>query len=613
MPDNSLPTFEQFAAIRRYGGNTGFSMAWSPDSKEIAYVTNTSGQFNVWKQPALGGYPVQLTFFADRSTRNLAWSRDGKTILFNADKDGDEFHQLFTIPAQGGRPTQLTDVPDATHLIGPGAFSPDGKWIAYATNAQDRASVNPVLLNLETGEERRLIQRDGNFFPAAWSPDGKHLLVGHSLSNTNSDIYLVDVKTGEAKNLTPHQGDIGYAPGPWSREKGKRGFYFVADEMGEHAALGFYDLKRNSRAWVETPEWDVEDVAVSRDGRLLAWTVNEDGNSRLHVRYLQTGRTKALPKMPQGVIQFMSFAPNKQNIALLMSGAGFCVQPFILHLKANKLQALTQSMLGGIKPAAMVEPKLIRYPSFDGRKVPAWLYKPKGLKPGRKVGVVLSVHGGPEAQERLTYNYTGMYQYWLSRGIGVLATNIRGSTGYGKTYQKLIHRDWGGGELQDMEHAVEYLHSLDWVDPNRIGFFGGSFGGFACLSCVTRLPDKFAAAVDLFGPSNLITFVNSVPPWWKRYMKEWVGDADQDRDFLVERSPITYVDRIRTPLYIIQGANDPRVVQAESDQIVEKLRARNVPVKYDVFPDEGHGFTKRANELKALGSSAEFLEQYLNG
>ncbi|HEY6041198.1 MAG TPA: hypothetical protein VIX58_03635, partial [Anaerolineae bacterium] len=285
MPDNSLPTFEQFAAIRRYGGNTGFSMAWSPDSKEIAYVTNTSGQFNVWKQPAAGGYPVQLTFFADRSTRNLAWSRDGKTIVFNADKDGDEFHQLFTIPAQGGSPTQLTNVPNATHLIGPGAFSPDGKWIAYATNAQDRASVNPVLLNLETGEERRLIQRDGNFFPAGWSPDGKHLLVGHSLSNTNSDIYLVDVKTGEAKNLTPHQGDIGYAPGPWSRDKAKRGFYFVADEMGEHTALGFYDLKKNSRAWVETPEWDVEDVAVSRDGRLLAWTVNEDGNSRLHVRY----------------------------------------------------------------------------------------------------------------------------------------------------------------------------------------------------------------------------------------------------------------------------------------------------------------------------------------
>ncbi|MCA1555015.1 MAG: prolyl oligopeptidase family serine peptidase, partial [Chloroflexi bacterium] len=253
---------------------------------------------------------------------------------------------------------------------------------------------------------------------------------------------------------------------------------------------------------------------------------------------------------------------------------------------------------------------LIRYQSFDGREVPAWLYKPKNSN--GKAPVVLSVHGGPEAQERPLYNYSGMYQYWLSRGIGVLATNIRGSTGYGKSYQKAIRRDWGGGELRDEECAVKYLHSLDWVDPERIGFFGGSFGGFSCLSCVTRLPDYWKAAVGWFGPSNLITFVNSVPPYWKRYMKQWVGDPNEDRDLLIERSPITYVDKVKTPLFIVQGANDVRVVKAESDQFVEKLRERGVTVRYDVYDDEGHGFTKRHNELKALKDSAEFLEQHLN-
>jgi dipeptidyl aminopeptidase/acylaminoacyl peptidase len=193
----------------------------------------------------------------------------------------------------------------------------------------------------------------------------------------------------------------------------------------------------------------------------------------------------------------------------------------------------------------------------------------------------------------------------------VLAPNIRGSTGYGKSYQRLIHRDWGGGELKDLEACARYLQSLDWVDGKRLGVFGGSFGGFATLSCATRLPDYWAAAVDIVGPSNLVTFAKAVPPFWKRYMKKWVGDPDEDYEFLMERSPITYVEQLKCPLLIIQGANDPRVVKAESDQMVEKLRSLGREVEYMVFEDEGHGFTKRANELKAWKATVEFFEKQL--
>jgi dipeptidyl aminopeptidase/acylaminoacyl peptidase len=266
-------------------------------------------------------------------------------------------------------------------------------------------------------------------------------------------------------------------------------------------------------------------------------------------------------------------------------------------------------MLGGIDPRRLIKPTTIRYRSFDGRMIPAYLYKPKPA--GDKMPVILSIHGGPEAQERPAYLYAGLYQYWLSRGIGVLAPNIRGSTGYGKPYQMLIHRDWGGDELKDIEAAAKYLQSLDWVDARRIGVFGGSFGGFATLSAVSRLPDYWAAAVDLVGPSNLVTFVKSVPPHWLRFMDKWVGHPERDYEELMYRSPINYVDQIKAPLYIIQGAKDPRVVKAESDQIVEKLRARGVAVKYDVYEDEGHGFTKRANELKAWKDSAVFMEEHL--
>jgi dipeptidyl aminopeptidase/acylaminoacyl peptidase len=193
----------------------------------------------------------------------------------------------------------------------------------------------------------------------------------------------------------------------------------------------------------------------------------------------------------------------------------------------------------------------------------------------------------------------------------VLATNIRGSTGYGKTYQQLVNRDWGGGDLGDWEHAVRWLHDQEWVDPDRTGVFGGSYGGFAVLSCVTRLPDYWAAAVDIVGPSNLITFTRAVPPTWRRAVKEMVGDPDDDADLLRERSPITYVESTKAPLLVIQGANDPRVVQAESDQLVERLRALGRTVEYVVFEDEGHGFTRRENQLRAFRLSAEWLERHL--
>jgi dipeptidyl aminopeptidase/acylaminoacyl peptidase len=268
-------------------------------------------------------------------------------------------------------------------------------------------------------------------------------------------------------------------------------------------------------------------------------------------------------------------------------------------------------MLGGIDERDMVVPKLIRYPTFDGRKIPAWLYKPKGISVSQKVPVILSIHGGPEAQELPLYLYTGLYQYWLSRGIGVVAPNIRGSTGYGKTYQKLIHHDWGGDELKDIEAAVKYLHTLAWVDPQRIGIFGASFGGFAVLSAISRLPHYWAAAADLEGPSNLTTLIKTGPPHWRQIDEMAIGNPDTEPDFLLSRSPITYLHHIETPLFIFQGTQDPRVPKAESDQVVEQLRARGADVRYVVHDDEGHGFTKRENELKIWRDTSEFLMSHL--
>ncbi len=595
------PAFEQFTAIRRYQPTLSFS----PDGTEIAYVVNTSGQFNLWRQSTRGGYPHQVTTFHDQSVRQVSWSPDGATIAFAADRTGDEFQQLYVIPTRGGLPEALTEAPGVRHQMAGQPWSPDGRQIAYAGNDREPTDQDVLIRDVAGAEVGRPLANGGLNFPVSWSPDGTWLSIAESRSNTDVDVGVLSVTTGEYRVLTAHESEVINVPVAWADDGS--GLWVVSDEGREFSGLGFLPLDGPMR-WVETPDGDIEQVAASADGRYLAWVVNDGGYSRLLVRDLTTGEPLPLPGMPRGVIGTMEMAPGGDQIGMIFTEPNRPAEVYVLHLSSNELVRLTDGMLGGIDPADLVIPDLIHYPTHDGRDVPAWLYRPAGAGP---FPVVLSIHGGPESQERA--NYSGLYQYLLSRGIGVLAPNVRGSTGYGKTYQKLIHHDWGGAELLDFKAAAEYLRGLDWVNPDRLGVYGGSFGGFATLSCVSRLPEYWAAAVDIVGPSNLVTFAKAVPPTWRRMMAKWVGDPETEVDFLMERSPITYVDQIRAPLFVIQGANDPRVVQGESDQIVARLRERGVDVRYDVYEDEGHGFTKRTNELKAMGDAAAFFEGHLLG
>jgi dipeptidyl aminopeptidase/acylaminoacyl peptidase len=595
-------TFEQFAAMRRYMPVLSFS----PDGSEIVYVTNTSGQYNLWRQSSAGGYPHQITTFVDQSVREAAWSPDGQTILFTADRQGNEMHQIYRIPARGGRPEQLTDAPGAQHFLNVNPWSPDGLRVAYATNDLVPTDQDVLVRDMATGDVERVMSGGGVYFQAGWSPDGTRLAVMEAHTNMSQDLHLHDFHTATDTHLTPRDAGVQYSPQAWAADG--TGFYLLSDEGREFLGLAFFDLAAGVLRWLETPGWDIQQIAASDNGRLLAWVVNEDGYSRLHARDLTTGRSITLPPLPDGVIETLQVAPDGSRIGLTLEQPRHPAEVYVIDVTTGTATQLTFGFLGGIDEADLIEPELVHYPTHDRRDIPAFLYRPSGEG---SFPVVLSIHGGPEAQELPRYPYSGLYQYWLDRGIGVLAPNVRGSTGYGKTYQKLIYRDWGGAELGDFEAAVRYLHTLDWVDRGRIGVFGGSFGGFATLSCVSRLPDYWAAAVDIVGPSNLVTLCRSVPPTWRRPVIELIGDPDTEEAFLLERSPITWADQIRTPLFIIQGANDPRVVQAESDQIVERLRARGVDVRYDVYLDEGHGFTKRENELKGLRDAAEFMEQHL--
>jgi dipeptidyl aminopeptidase/acylaminoacyl peptidase len=572
----------------------------------VLFVSNISGQFDLWSVAASGGWPEQLTTLLDHAVRGVAVAPDG-SIVFIADRDGDEFHQLYRIGAGGAWPEQLTDLPQVQHEIAPSAWLPDGSTFVFGANS--RTPTDTELFLWRDGEAPRQLFGEGKYaFAGPVSPDGSRLLALEFRSTSDTSLFVVDIATGEATEATPHDGEVKLLPGPWARDGS--GFFVLTDEGREFTGLAFHSLSSGSREWVETPERDIDEVVGSADGRVLAWLENDRGWARLRLRDLEAGQELPEPQLPPGTGTALgaglAISRDGRRVALVWDGPTRPAEVWVVETATGEARPATESRTGGLRTLPLRQPDLIDYESFDGRRIPAWLYRPGGDEPAP---FALLVHGGPEAQEKASFR--PFVQYLLSRGIGVLATNIRGSTGYGKTYQKLIHHDWGGGDLEDWRHAAEWLRAQPFVDPDRLAVFGGSYGGFATLTCVTRLPEYWRAAVDLVGPSNLVTFARAVPPQWRRFMARWVGDPESEEAFLVERSPITYVDQVRAALLVIQGANDPRVVQAESDQMVERLRGLGREVEYVVFEDEGHGFTRYANEVRAYRLTCEWLERHL--
>lgn len=610
-------SFERYAARRLY-----YAFDFLPGSEDIIYSANTSGQFNLWRQApsknSIQGPARQLTGFDEWSVRSIAPHPSGRYVLAFADKDGDENFQIFNVDPDEGWQTPLVIKPGVRNTFGIECISPDGRLAAYSSNERAPRDMDIVATRLPEGETSGVLSDGGTYSFGYWSPDGRRATVIEILSTDDYNILLLDMKTGQKKNLTPHKERAVYAPGPWS-PKGD-GFFVLGNENREFVSLGYLQAKEGAQIrWMKTPEGDVDDVTISPDGRTLAFVVNNDGYSVVHFMNYRTGRSLGSVKLG-GVLsagggdnsKLTKFSADGKRVIFLLSTPTRPMEVYTLRVpgaKSARAERCTDGFIGNIPERMMARPTLIAYPSFD-RKIPAFLYKPRS-EGHRRFPALLSIHGGPEAQERPAYVYAGMYQYLVSRGIGVLAPNIRGSTGYGKGYQRLIHRDWGGGELKDIEHAAKYLRSLDWVDPDRIGVFGGSFGGFATLSAATRLPGYWRVAVDICGPSNLVTFAKSVPEFWKRFMTDLLGDSDKESDSLLGRSPVTYIENLRCPILIIQGAKDPRVAKAESDQIVEKLRSKGQEVEYIVFPDEGHGFTKRKNEFAAWKRATEFLVGHL--
>jgi len=594
--------FEQYFATYRIVDFTP-----SPDGAYIYFVADISGQFNLWRVGTAGGWPQQLTTFTNQAVRNVSVSADGTRIAFTADFEGNEASQVYLMAAYGGWPHRLTNREDAG--FGLGGFSPDGRFLVYTGNVDSPSHPDVFLHDLQAGTVQRLTRGDKLLANPCFSPDGRSILVWELLGNDDQNFWVIDLPSGELSCATPHEGRrIKYFEPRWDTER--NGFYFLSDESREFLTVGYFDMIQGTRNYVLSAPWDIEDVTISAEGRLLAYNVNEAGNSVLHVIDRATGREIPLPDLPKGVVQWIKFAPADPDCRLFvhMSCYNSAYAVYVVDVARSEFCLLTPSMLGNIPAEGFVPPELVYIPSYDGQSVPAWLYRPRSEGP---VPIVVSIHGGPEYQERTDYRYGGFYQYLLGSGVGVLAPNIRGSTGFGGAWQRGILRDYGGAGLQDIQACAQWLQAQDWADSKRLAIWGGSFGGFVVLSAVTRLPQYWACAAEMCGTSDLLAEMLSCPPEQVPMLREQVGHPVEDRGFLIARSPITYVENVRCPLMVVQGANDPRVLQSQSDAMVERLRALGREVEYLLFEDEGHAFTKRSNQVRSYRAQAVFLLRHL--
>lgn len=607
---SQAPKFQTYSLETLFDYKSVGSATFSPDEKNIAYISNASGVHNIWTVPIKGGTPKQLTNETKNTILFVTWCPKRDSLIYAQDEGGNENFHLYIMPAKGGPATDLTPGKEvrADFL----EWSKDGNSFLYNCNKRDPRFFDIYKFELSTGQSEMIYQTMGAESFADWSDDGKKMAFSLFYVATDMDILLYDIESKKMENLTEHQGqgEIVNAPATFSPDS--KYLYFVTDKDGEFYKLKKINLDTKEQETVEESNWDVVSANFSFNGRYFVTAINEDGSTKIKVKDLVEKKDVPLPQLPNGEIRGLEFSRSERYLIYYFNGDRQPTNLYVIDLKNNKNTQLTNSLPKEIDQRNLSESELVRYATFDGKEIPAYLYRPVNLKPGEKAPAIIEVHGGPMYQS--TKSFSPLRQYLINQGYVVLLPNVRGSTGYGKTYYTLDDHDWGGAPLQDVVWGKKFLATLDYVDTSKVIIYGGSYGGYMTLAALTFTPEVFAAGLDEVGPSNLQTLLASVPPYWEPYKKYFyreVGDPKKDQKFLKERSPLFSADRIQRPLFVIQGANDPRVKQQESDSIVEAIKKRGGVVDYMIFPDEGHGLRKKENRIKAYNKMKEFLDQYI--
>ena len=467
-------------------------------------------------------------------------------------------------------------------------------------------------MNIDNLQYKMIYQNDQGLFLGDISNDKQFMAFQKPITEHNSDMYLYNLETKELKHLTPHEGDINYTPVTFSTDS--KNLYFLTDDGSEFTYLKKYDINTGEFITIKDAEWDIMYAYFSREGKYQVIGINNDARTEIQIYDTETDEQISLPDLPVGDITSVNISKSENLMTFYVSGSKSPNNLYVYNFETKEYHKLTDTMNPEISQENLVEAIVVSYESFDGLEIPALLYRPYQITPGEKAPAIIKVHGGPGGQARI--GYSPVVQYLVNHGYVVIDVNNRGSSGYGKTFFKLDDMKHGEDDLDDCVKAKDYLESLGYVDTSRVAIFGGSYGGYMVLAALTFRPESFAAGVDLFGISNWIRTLENIPPWWEAFKEalyKEMGNPETDKDYLRSISPLFHADQIVKPLMVLQGANDPRVLKVESDEIVEAVKKNDVPVEYLIFEDEGHGFLKKENQIEGYKTILQFLDTHLKG
>ncbi len=586
----------------------------SADGRTLIHRTSTTGLPQLWRTRLdaehANAHPEQLTF--GNRVQFASYSPRGDWIAYGTDRGGDERTQFFLLSPDGTRERELTPADGAFRNFG--GWSPRGDRIAYSSTERDGRNFDIWILDVDregrpVGEPRMVLEGAGNLNISAWRPDGEAAVLSQGRGEADNHLFLLDFATGALDTLFLPEEMSSYTSVQWT--PAGDAFYLASNHYRNFAGLARYDLASRDLTWIEEPGWDVERVALSHDGRYLAWSVNEEGWSRVYLRDLTTGRDLAAAELAEGV-RGLSWADAANRLVISVSGPDTPGDAWIHDPATGETARATRSSTSGLDPADWISPEHVSFDAFDGLTLHGLLYLPRVTGDGPPP-VVVTLHGGPTAQGRPSFN--AVNQYLLSRGYAIFDFNYRGSTGYGQAFTQADNMRKRTDQIRDLEAAAHYLRERPDVDGSRLAAMGGSYGGFMTLAALAWYPELYAAGVNIVGVANWITALEDASPGLKNSDLIEYGDIEDpdDREFFRSISPIEFADAITSDLMVIHGANDPRVPVAEADQIVSAVRARGADVEYLRFPDEGHGVSRLENRITAYQRVARFLDGSIGG
>ncbi|HEX7707619.1 MAG TPA: S9 family peptidase [Thermoanaerobaculia bacterium] len=597
----------QFFETTSYGLASGNGIAFSRDGRNVLISSDASGVFNVYMLPVAGGAPVPVTTSPDNATFAASFFPADDRVLVTADRGGNELTHVYVRELDG----TLRDLTPGERLkasfLG---WGDDGRTFFVSTNERNPQMFDVYAYDAD-GYQRRLIFQNEGYVLGDISRDGRHLALVKAHSSANSDVYLATIGAqSEPRLITPHDGNVAYEVYGFASDNSS--LIYGTNETSEFAQAWSYDLARGEKRPLIAADWDVMFVYDSPSGRYRVHALNEDASTRLMITDLRSGRPATLTGIPQGNLGSVRFNRDETAIAFTVASDTSPSDIFVADLATGQARRLTKALNPAIDERELVEATVARFRSYDGLEIPGVLYRPREASATNPVPAIVWVHGGPGGQSRR--GYSAAIQHLVNNGYAVYAINNRGSSGYGKTFYHLDDRKHGDVDLKDVVASRDWLAGHDWIS-DRIAVMGGSYGGFMTAAALAFHPEVFDAGVNIFGVTNWVRTINSIPAWWgaqRTALLDEMGDPETDGERHRAISPLFHANRIRRPMLVVQGANDPRVLQAESDEIVAAARANGVPVEYVLFPDEGHGFLRKQNRITASEAYLKFLNEHLD-